>query len=761
MVLTTSEKYKAICQSLGVQPLSGLVDSLGAKPSVIDTRSIYLPHSHFTCICQLIRERSDIGEIFLDGAVLNSDDIGELKASLVGSCVASISLKGVKLDSLSGTLIHQLCVENTNITSINLEDTLLPSITVSKIELSVEINSSNAEITKSNCIDRSENKLLLSRRLIASTEKKRRALALDKIKEVLVSSSLRQLIAFPETLFTDPSFVFEDFKCGAEGKKILRLNDIYLSPELPKDTVRGTDSEITPSPFYDNSTLCSAFNALERCENLRIPQLVAKLPDAGFYVFRLFANGIPLDVAVDDYIPCTEVGGLVKPFGFASCEQPLYAALLEKAVAKVVGGYQEIPTLSFTECVEILTGCISFQIKWSRLKLKSKQSFELLRKLIERKQTLLSCVFPATPVRQRAAEDIGLNCSSPYIVIGTGVCRKENRHYGYLVQLNTPICEKQFKYSLMIDEFKPKDVGGRRIIWVLLEDFFVIFENSFALMWPHEGPHSSHKVILKRLVQPSYPPQSTLFSRNPCLLLMNRSVSNADAVLSFSWGDDKTPENWVQVFFYEWPTQRVGNLKTRRYNVGEKNCLASSQKLLGGDGSAYFPLGPSESIQVVISSLHKCKCNTTVLSVDGVACYELPDTCFSTFCVGILDFPLDSKYSSNKLFLLINTSSDIGEELILVLGQEITDNPPHPLTILGWCATQDCSPDLMNPDFSFDPQSETVFISKAKRVLKPGEGLYLLPCCYGTSHTLSFEFTIYCSVPLLCKEVSVDSFCPM
>jgi hypothetical protein len=73
----------------------------------------------------------------------------------------------------------------------------------------------------------------------------------------------------------------------------------------------------------------------------------------GFYQFRLCLRGKWTNIHVDDYLPCNI---LKKPIFAKIKRQQLYAALIEKALAKSYGSYESISNGTTAEGLQILTG---------------------------------------------------------------------------------------------------------------------------------------------------------------------------------------------------------------------------------------------------------------------------------------------------------------------------------------------------------------------------------------------------------------------
>lgn len=84
--------------------------------------------------------------------------------------------------------------------------------------------------------------------------------------------------------------------------------------------------------------------------------------DRGLYRIRLCKNGEWHEVVVDDYFPCYPNGGPI----FSKCgANEMWVLLLEKAYAKLHGGYKNLTGGAPFEALADLTGCptTSFNLK--------------------------------------------------------------------------------------------------------------------------------------------------------------------------------------------------------------------------------------------------------------------------------------------------------------------------------------------------------------------------------------------------------------
>ena len=83
--------------------------------------------------------------------------------------------------------------------------------------------------------------------------------------------------------------------------------------------------------------------------------IVSKEPSqTGVYCVTLCVNGLWQDIILDDFIPFSPQSG---EFAYNTSKQPeIWVSLLQKAWAKVHGGYMNIDGGFTTEAVQSLTG---------------------------------------------------------------------------------------------------------------------------------------------------------------------------------------------------------------------------------------------------------------------------------------------------------------------------------------------------------------------------------------------------------------------
>jgi len=82
--------------------------------------------------------------------------------------------------------------------------------------------------------------------------------------------------------------------------------------------------------------------------------LTTQVNELGAYRVKFCKNGEWMNVTVDDFFPCYPMG---PPIFSSSYSNELWVLLLEKAFAKIHGGYYQLRDGSISEALLDLTGC--------------------------------------------------------------------------------------------------------------------------------------------------------------------------------------------------------------------------------------------------------------------------------------------------------------------------------------------------------------------------------------------------------------------
>ena len=134
-------------------------------------------------------------------------------------------------------------------------------------------------------------------------------------------------------------------------------------------------------PRIANQWFVNALNVVRRNPALANTLLVKAHPDLGLYVVRFFKNGLPVEVMVDDFVPvdrsnptkvlyaCTTNPSVATDGDNAEdarnelpCD--VWAAILEKAYAKLHGGYDRLGSGSICNALQDLTNGYLYKWQW-------------------------------------------------------------------------------------------------------------------------------------------------------------------------------------------------------------------------------------------------------------------------------------------------------------------------------------------------------------------------------------------------------------
>lgn len=119
-----------------------------------------------------------------------------------------------------------------------------------------------------------------------------------------------------------------------------RLEDVFKNSETPLDIFDQKEVELC--------YLCTVFYFI--CQHVELKEqifITRRINPHYTYILRLFCNGHPCDVVVDETVPT-----LQRNIKYLSTRQPqeIWPFLLEKAWCKQIGGYDKARGLSPEDC---------------------------------------------------------------------------------------------------------------------------------------------------------------------------------------------------------------------------------------------------------------------------------------------------------------------------------------------------------------------------------------------------------------------------
>jgi hypothetical protein len=92
----------------------------------------------------------------------------------------------------------------------------------------------------------------------------------------------------------------------------------------------------------------------DSCSSGIFPPIFHKYRERGLYCLRFFKGTAPVYVVVDSRIPVYADKQPV--FAWCKNKSEIWAQLIEKAFAKLVGGYGNLSNMSFADSLQALTG---------------------------------------------------------------------------------------------------------------------------------------------------------------------------------------------------------------------------------------------------------------------------------------------------------------------------------------------------------------------------------------------------------------------
>lgn len=139
------------------------------------------------------------------------------------------------------------------------------------------------------------------------------------------------------------------------GKEIDPIKDL----PIPSIVNRQLRYSAVRQGLLDNCWFVAALAALTKHQRLIERLFLTKKPNKyGFYKLKLTRMNVWTNVVIDDFLPCFPLGELM----FTSYEDgDLWPALVEKALAKLKGGYEYLEGGQPANAFVTLTGCPTFQ----------------------------------------------------------------------------------------------------------------------------------------------------------------------------------------------------------------------------------------------------------------------------------------------------------------------------------------------------------------------------------------------------------------
>lgn len=260
--------------------------------------------------------------------------------------------------------------------------------------------------------------------------------------------------------------------------------------------------EIGVSPTFQGKTLlvssllkgtrwfeCAA-NVVRECDPLRSLTCLRALPDIGLFHFQFFKAETKVDIVVDDWVPV--VGNASTSSLSLAClhnQDPsdAWAALLEKAYAKLHGGYAQLLGGSMRYALEDLTGAVCCKKTWtvSAVRLRGRENFFrnirdhiIHRRIVAVKSSALG------ELQRRSLVASGIVPNRSYLLTNAIPLHDGTT---FVVQLSSPTnaLSWQGRYGPSSQELKNtpelQQLASSTSFWISFEDFVSMFDSAYVL----------------------------------------------------------------------------------------------------------------------------------------------------------------------------------------------------------------------------------------------------------------------------------------
>ena len=248
-----------------------------------------------------------------------------------------------------------------------------------------------------------------------------------------------------------------------------------------------------------------ALQVLARYPAMLRTLFVRTLPDIGAYELRLCVSGTWVPVVVDDYLPCDSDGCLI---GISSTNpNEIWAPLLEKAWAKLYGGYDRLERGSSLTALADLTGGMCHNVvlrdhRRAKAVLQDDSYWSALRAYLKEGCIVGAMVKSSSACEQQALRESGIAANRMYEVLQMvetqawkvlqlRVCHEKSgaESGGGLssVWLDEEWMRKlpESDYRVMHAAFhEPRSVPDSEKLWICLENFAIYFNKVYFCRTP-------------------------------------------------------------------------------------------------------------------------------------------------------------------------------------------------------------------------------------------------------------------------------------
>ncbi|TGZ72084.1 hypothetical protein CRM22_002295 [Opisthorchis felineus] len=270
--------------------------------------------------------------------------------------------------------------------------------------------------------------------------------------------------------FVDDEFPTESIQSFGPDVEFKRPNELVDFPCLKA----SEDYFSLKKGDVENFNILLAFTSLRYCPKLWTKVFVDPSSQdwsktfpkehPGIFRVRIWQEGIFLDVTIDDRLPCRN-GKLLSTSSSSPTE--FWPSILEKAYAKLLGGYENLEHVRLEEVLMDLTGgvteCIGLQTIYSAPAMKHVEFYEKLEEALKEGTLIILCTEPPkepstpSPLGFTTQEDSNLfdHFGSPGPMDSrrddtTGLCAR----YGYLLTRVCAIPKDTSVFGALRDAFR-------------------------------------------------------------------------------------------------------------------------------------------------------------------------------------------------------------------------------------------------------------------------------------------------------------------
>nr|CCC94334.1 putative calpain-like cysteine peptidase [Trypanosoma congolense IL3000] len=746
-IITVADEYEYASEKYGSKIYTDLVDSLKKLPRKLDlSRYIYSP-KFFECILHMIGRRYEIEELKFDGMQIPTEQLLRLFNILKGSSVSTISLRGVPLDNISGVALRDLIMELGELCTVDICNTGLPSDLEHTIQLQAEINR----------LQREDKDALRQKAVGPETSKHwRRRLeswhanscfTIDSGAIDMNITSCREIMH--ETMKSGELFTDERFTPNIASKRgdltWVRVSSLVdLENDSEACCVGG--KALIPSIINDTTNLCAALNIVQQVLYLRKHLSVWRLPCRGAFSFRFFSGNIPMEVVVDDFIPM--LGGIPGGIHHPGGSNDYWGCLVEKAFAKLHGGYENINGIGFGYALSCLTGgtCFEVDIETFRHNHRETLLFKLLKDAINTRKVIAFFAHPRNEIALKCLEEVGIAPCMSYLLTNVDVSRCIESYPSYSLQFSYPEVTAT-ETSGAVAQFLGYRSWELSANWIPLEHVLTYFDKTCILFWPPGDPLSIRKHVVERHCRCKGGSDSmSTFAKNPSFLLSNRENSEKELmlVLRAKQKIENLDDFWLQLHVFKWIEGESG--AERRCDICPNNELLSTRKAKGCEVGLVIDLRENEKLQIVASSSTDCYC---VLIATCSHEFEF------SFLAPLKSYTVDGKWERNfdlkPSYNLKNNTDVVINRMIVAISQKPIDRRVVGVSLELWKKNSVSLAENTIMCFT-EFRGDLLTVFPLEVAIRPGESCSVIPCARGVQETVEFSMTIFCSSVLELDE---------